>query len=973
MNNKEDIGLFRDINEDEEGYLWLSGTKGLHVFDGNRTISYINGNKQYELGPDSIQQSLYTLLKNKDGHFLLQEENARLVLFDPVKRKCTNVFTHKATNGELMIFEGIINKDVYITTSNRLKNTLSIWKRANGDSLLKIYEEPVDQQNPFQYRLAGNNHWIIRTGEIVRLSLDGKETKHYKYFNAAFNFLVIIFNETLYFMDSRQEAIYTWNNITDSIETVLRLPEMVKGRTNHFYVKDDLIYVGSNLNLFILDRSDHTIQDLSPGFIALAKKETPNSLGIDFLKFFLRKDSSLLLCTQADIYRLKKKVPPAEQFRQPIHIIDNVSPTVSFRGLTEDDKRNVYGTYYLGIAKKTASENKFIDISAMRYIKGDLRSTYSIHYWKGHLLWNNTNIDLTTGGYKYMAGEIFSGHTTHCLQNDTLWFFQWNSKELQCYDLLHNNLHTYPLDKEISGGENFGEMNDMIGDAGGQNLWICSSNHGIAMISKEGKLLKKYDARLLSTSGNNIRDLELKGNELWFGCDEGLGVINTLTGKTVLYKNPAIMNNGVLKNRVVFSILPDDKGNFYLGSSYGLIWFDTKARLFYNLADEHPMATLEFNRASVLRTADNRYYMGTVDGLYSFTTAELEFYASSDKLKPVKLYNISIFNSKENEYHYLSKELNTLTNLVLSPFDNNVEFHFSVPEFYKNVYYSYRVKGQNEKWSEYKPDNKLQLYGLLPGKYTLEIKASTNLGDENASYYSLPLVVEQVWYKKWWVISLLLLLVIAGIIGLLRYRFNQKLNRQKELANLRTKISSDLHDDVGTILSGLAMQSQVLTYSAKEEQKASLLEISSMSRDAMEHMRDTVWAMDSRKDKYENLIDRMRDFAERNLSMKKLTHEFIIADIDTKKFITPDKRQAIYLIFKEAITNIIKHCDGKHVVIKFTYEKNNLHLTIHDDGPEKESCSSDGLGLSNMKMRAEKIGGTLTATYDNGFKVELNV
>ena len=468
--------------------------------------------------------------------------------------------------------------------------------------------------------------------------------------------------------------------------------------------------------------------------------------------------------------------------------------------------------------------------------------------------------------------------------------------------------------------------------------------------------MRKYADKELSVSTNNITDLELRGDDLWFGCNDGLGMLNIPTGRTTLYKNPAIINNDVLQNRTIFSILPDDKGNFYLGSSYGLLWFDTKDRAFYNLAEEHPMAKSEFNRGSVLRGSDNRYYVGSTDGLYSFMPAALEFYKSSNTLKPVKLYNISIFNSEKNEYRYLSKELNLLSRLVLRPFDNNIEFYFSVPEFYKHVYYSYRIKGQNEKWSEYNPDNKILLYGLLPGMYTLEIKASTDLSDDNASYYRLPMLVQQVWYKKWWVISLFIATALALIVAGVRYRYKQKLIRQKDLANLRTKISSDLHDDVGSILSGLAMQSQMLTYTAKEKQKASLLEISNMSRDAMEHMRDTVWAMDSRKDKYENLIDRMRDFAEKNLSMKNMTHEFIIADINTKKFINPEKRQTIHLIFKEAITNIIKHCNGKHVTIVFAYTKNSLHLSIHDNGTEKENCNSDGLGLSNMKMRAEKIG-----------------
>lgn len=144
-----------------------------------------------------------------------------------------------------------------------------------------------------------------------------------------------------------------------------------------------------------------------------------------------------------------------------------------------------------------------------------------------------------------------------------------------------------------------------------------------------------------------------------------------------------------------------------------------------------------------------------------------------------------------------------------------------------------------------------------------------------------------------------------------------------------------------------------------------------MSRDAMEHMRDTVWAIDSRKDKYENLVDRMREYAEKNLALRNITHEFIITDVDTKKFINPEKRQTIYLIFKEAITNIVKHSNGDHVIIEFADKKNSIQLLIRDNGTQKEIRSSDGLGMSNMKMRAMKIGGILTTKYENGFIVEL--
>ena len=102
------------------------------------------------------------------------------------------------------------------------------------------------------------------------------------------------------------------------------------------------------------------------------------------------------------------------------------------------------------------------------------------------------------------------------------------------------------------------------------------------------------------------------------------------------------------------------------------------------------------------------------------------------------------------------------------------------------------------------------------------------------------------------------------------------------------------------------MKSQILAIEASEENKEVLNEISSMGREAMERMRDTVWAIDSRKDKVENLIDKMRDHAEKNLPLKKMKHVFINQVGDTKQFIDPEKRQNIYLIYKEAIANIMK-------------------------------------------------------------------
>jgi signal transduction histidine kinase len=90
----------------------------------------------------------------------------------------------------------------------------------------------------------------------------------------------------------------------------------------------------------------------------------------------------------------------------------------------------------------------------------------------------------------------------------------------------------------------------------------------------------------------------------------------------------------------------------------------------------------------------------------------------------------------------------------------------------------------------------------------------------------------------------LIFLTMAGIAySIFRYRLLQALAMER----LRTKISSDLHDDVGSLLSGLAMQTQLMEINASETDKFKLQKITGISRNPISQMRDLVWSIDSRR------------------------------------------------------------------------------------------------------------------------------
>ena len=217
----------------------------------------------------------------------------------------------------------------------------------------------------------------------------------------------------------------------------------------------------------------------------------------------------------------------------------------------------------------------------------------------------------------------------------------------------------------------------------------------------------------------------------------------------------------------------------------------------------------------------------------------------------------------------------------------------------------------------------------------------------------------------------ILLLLLAGFVVMRQY-FRNKVQRAVQIERLRNKISSDLHDDVGSILTGLAMQTEILEHTLPEENKGRLSRITDMSRSAMSRMRDAVWAMDAQKDNWDSLVDRMNEFASETLTTKDIGFKIQQKGIDGQAKLSGELRQNLYLIFKEALTNILKHSDATATEILLDNTGAAFEMIIKDNGSLKEkNYKTTGQGTKNMRTRAERIDGNLTSNYKDGFVVWL--
>jgi signal transduction histidine kinase/Tfp pilus assembly protein PilF len=215
------------------------------------------------------------------------------------------------------------------------------------------------------------------------------------------------------------------------------------------------------------------------------------------------------------------------------------------------------------------------------------------------------------------------------------------------------------------------------------------------------------------------------------------------------------------------------------------------------------------------------------------------------------------------------------------------------------------------------------------------------------------------------------LLAFLSMFAYNNYRTRQKL----KLQTLRNKIARDLHDDVGSTLSSIAIFSQMAQEQSKEVQPL-LATIEDSSRKMLDAMADIVWTINPENDQFEKIIQRMRSFAYELLGAKNIDFEFIADDEVGNNKLSMEERKNLYLIFKEATNNMVKYSGANKALFSIKEEKGYLSMLIRDNGKGFDISSTTlGNGLKNMKKRAEEIGAELIidSMVGNGTSVSLRL
>lgn len=285
--------------------------------------------------------------------------------------------------------------------------------------------------------------------------------------------------------------------------------------------------------------------------------------------------------------------------------------------------------------------------------------------------------------------------------------------------------------------------------------------------------------------------------------------------------------------------------------------------------------------------------------------------------------------------------------------------------------YQYRLEGASSEWSSPLDERNVIFANLSPGSYRFQVRAvgpGEVVSKQPASFAFS--ILPPIWRRTWFVA------LAAVTLALAAYAFHRyRLRRLLQIAHLRTRIATDLHDDLGANLTRIAVLGEVARRQGSGSEGA-LTSITRLARESIDSMSSLVWAIDPARERLDDLIRKMREHAEETFALDDTELRFLTPEEAGDQRLDIDVRHDAFLIFKEAVNNVARHSGCREVVVSIGVERSMLVIEVSDDGVGFDlTGESEGQGMFSMRRRAERIGGILSveSMHERGTSVRLSL
>lgn len=530
--------------------------------------------------------------------------------------------------------------------------------------------------------------------------------------------------------------------------------------------------------------------------------------------------------------------------------------------------------------------------------------------------------------------------------------------------------------KKIIEKYSIGLVADQIVLDGVGRLWVITRKNQLMVFtlhpddpSNYLRLLKDYSGKLPDFSPRSL--IIDKENNAWIGTRyHGVYYIrfDGLRIDTVLQLTT---KNGLTDN-FIYTLTYDSSGNIWAGTQTGLdkIFLKNGHYVISNVSKNnnffqsvHKISITNDN--TVLALLAEGSLLKIVPGIPKLSGSVPQLLITNMNVNGIK------YNESSNKFTF---------------HQNNFSFSIAAPSYLdeKSIRYSYLLEGSGtNNWSEPSNQSDFIFINLTPASYTLKVKSYFPGELYPTQMISYPFSIAPPWWQTWWFRIFAFVFILVLMISAVRFYFKRKLEvtkalleKQQAVEKERTRIATDMHDDLGAGLSRIKFLSETIGIKKQKNEpiEEDINKIRNYSHEMIDKMGEIVWALNEKNDTLSDLLSYTRSYAVEYLSQNGIQCSMEAPDQFPQDFISGEVRRNIFLSVKEALHNVVKHAQANFVTLKINSGK-QLEITIMDNGIgfDKKNIRPFSNGLFNMEKRIQEIGGSLIITTWKGTTVFISV
>ncbi len=470
-------------------------------------------------------------------------------------------------------------------------------------------------------------------------------------------------------------------------------------------------------------------------------------------------DGSLWIGTGAGIY-LSKNVNGKISFSKY-----SLLASENIWSLASGTSNNLWvGTYGSGLFYLNYKTNQL----TKKNILDSITQSSSKNFVKTLLLDNENNLWIGYWGVglarlNFKNGEIKNwlhiANDSRSLSHDDVWVIYQDTKNRLWIGTNGGGLNLY----EESDGGKFYQLSADKNNQGG-----LSSNSIYSIIESKNKI---------EQSGKTI---------LWVGTNNGLNkiVINNSNNKSLASSDIKVttytIKDGLADNSVK-SIVEDDNGNLWLGTSSGITFFDLQNNSFINYSSSDGVIGNDFNLLAALYYNKDLIYLGSTEGLNYFNPNAIK----QSAFKPtVAITDFQIFNKsiEVGKGSILTKNIFQTDRITLAHTQNVFSFQFAAFDYNNpgSIKYAYKMEGFDINWIEGESRRFITYTNLNPGEYIFKVKSTNSDGVWNDNETSVAVIITPPWWQTGWAILLYFVVFVIGVWAIIKFQ-NYRTRLQHEL------------------------------------------------------------------------------------------------------------------------------------------------------------------------------------------------